>query len=96
MSARENAKSVRDYLSSETWLAINRLYHNVSRTNLHLILADGLYDFCDGVITGAHLIDGTVDQRRSCATRAGTGCAAARTSSAPTCSRASSTPSTTC
>lgn len=61
MSARENARSVRDYLSSETWLAINRLYHNVTRTNLHLILADGLYDFCDGVITGAHLIDGTVN-----------------------------------
>jgi uncharacterized alpha-E superfamily protein len=59
-SARENAKGVRDYLSSETWLAINRLYHNVSRTNLHLILADGIYDFCDNVITSAHLIDGTV------------------------------------
>lgn len=60
-AARENAKSVRDYLSSETWIAVNRLYHNVSRTNLHLILADGLYDFCDGVITGAHLINGTVE-----------------------------------
>jgi uncharacterized alpha-E superfamily protein len=52
---------VRDYLSVDTWLAINRLYHNVSRTNLHLILADGLYDFCDSVITGGHLIDGTID-----------------------------------
>ncbi len=60
MAARENAKGARDYLSSETWLSINRLYHNVSRTNLHLILADGLYDFCDGVITGAHLVDGTI------------------------------------
>jgi uncharacterized alpha-E superfamily protein len=60
MSARDNAKGVRDYLSSETWLAINRLYHNVSRTNLHLILADGIYDFCDNVITGAHLVDGTI------------------------------------
>jgi uncharacterized alpha-E superfamily protein len=60
-AARDNARSVRDYLSSETWVAVNRLYHNTSRTNLQLILADGLYDFCNGVIVGAHLIDGTIE-----------------------------------
>ena len=59
-AARENARSARDYLSSETWLAVNRLYHSISNTNIHLILADGLYDFCDGVRVGSHLFAGTV------------------------------------
>ncbi len=60
-SARENARGVRDYLSSETWVAINRLYHATSQRNLHLIMADGLYDFCDMVRQGAHLFDGTAE-----------------------------------
>lgn len=61
MRARENARSARDCLSSESWLAINRLYHDVANTNLQLILADGLYDFCDSVRLGANLFSGTVD-----------------------------------
>lgn len=59
-AARENARSARDYLSSETWLAVNRLYHSIGNTNIHLILADGLYDFCDKVRVGSHLFAGTV------------------------------------
>ena len=59
-AARENAQSVRDYLSSESWVAINRLYHSTANTNIHLILADGLYDFCDTVRVGSHLFAGTV------------------------------------
>jgi uncharacterized alpha-E superfamily protein len=59
-AARENARSVRDYLSSESWVAINRLYHSTGNTNIHLILADGLYDFCDSVRVGSHLFAGTV------------------------------------
>jgi uncharacterized alpha-E superfamily protein len=59
--ARENARSVRDYLSSETWVAINRLYHATARANLQLIQADGLYEFCDSIRQGAHLFAGAVD-----------------------------------
>jgi uncharacterized alpha-E superfamily protein len=59
--ARENARSVRDFLSSEAWTAINRLYHAVSQRNLHLIMADGLYEFCDEVRHGSQLFQGTVD-----------------------------------
>ena len=57
--ARENARGVRDFLSSETWISINRLYHAISQRNVHLILADGLYEFCDEVRQGAGLFHGT-------------------------------------
>lgn len=60
-AARENARSVRDFLSSETWVAINRLYHSVAARNIHLILADGLYDFCDEVRHGTQLVHGTAE-----------------------------------
>jgi len=61
VQARENAASVRDYLSSETWVAVNRLYHSIASSNIYLILADGLYDFCDTVRLGSHLFSGTAD-----------------------------------
>lgn len=60
-AARENARGVRDYLSSEIWVAINRLYHATARANVHLIMADGLYDFCDEVRQGTQLFHGTTD-----------------------------------
>ncbi len=60
-SARENARSVRDFLSSEAWVAINRLYHSAAQRNYHLIMADGLYDFCDLVRQGAQLFHGTAE-----------------------------------
>lgn len=59
--ARENARSVRDYLSSETWVSVNRLYHAASQRNIALIRSDGLYDFCEIVRQGAHLFAGTAD-----------------------------------
>ncbi|MGD9934712.1 MAG: alpha-E domain-containing protein [Dehalococcoidia bacterium] len=59
--AREAARSVRDFLSSEIWVAVNRMYHGTSRANIQLIQADGLYDFCDSIRQGAHLFAGAVD-----------------------------------
>ncbi len=58
-AARENARSCRDLLSSETWVAINRLHHATAQRNLHLIMADGLYDFCDAIRVGAQTFHGT-------------------------------------
>jgi uncharacterized alpha-E superfamily protein len=60
-AARENARGVRDYLSSEIWVAINKLYHATARANIELIEADGLYDFCDSIRQGAHLFAGAVE-----------------------------------
>ena len=60
-SARENARSVRDFLSSETWVAINRLYHGTAQRSLDGILSDGLYDFCDSIRQGTQLFHGTAE-----------------------------------
>lgn len=60
-SARDNARSVRDFLSSESWVAVNRLYHATANRSVHLVMADGLYDFCDVIRQGAHLFYGTAD-----------------------------------
>ncbi len=60
-AARENARGCRDQLSSETWVAINRLHHATAGRNLHLILADGLYDFCDTIRQGAQTFHGTAE-----------------------------------
>ncbi len=61
-AARENARSVRNLISSETWMAINRLYHTVSKASIHLITRDGLYEFCDTVRTGTNLCAGAIRQ----------------------------------
>lgn len=60
-AARDNARSVRDYLSSETFVAINRLYHATAKGNLHLIMADGIYDYCDGIRQGCQTFHGTAE-----------------------------------
>ena len=60
-AARDNARGVRDYLSSETFVAINRLFHATSQRNLHLIMADGIYDFCDSIRRGCQAFHGTAE-----------------------------------
>ena len=59
-AARENARGIRNLISSETWMAINRLYHAASNTSIHLIARDGLYEFCEAVRTGANLCAGAI------------------------------------
>ncbi len=59
--ARESARGARDFLSSETWVAVNRLYHTTANRNVHLVMADGLYDFCDVIRQGANLFHGTAE-----------------------------------
>jgi uncharacterized alpha-E superfamily protein len=61
VAARENARGCRDQLSSETWVAINRLHHATVGRNLHLIMADGLYDYCDSIRQGAQMFHGTAE-----------------------------------
>jgi uncharacterized alpha-E superfamily protein len=61
MSARENARQVREQISSEQWQQLNRLYHEVTRS-----YADNLSDaqpseFLQVVITGTQLFQGVTD-----------------------------------
>jgi uncharacterized alpha-E superfamily protein len=61
VSARENARQVREQISSEQWQQLNRLYHEVT---LHFgdNPADALpSDFLQAVISGAQLFHGVTD-----------------------------------
>lgn len=60
-TARENARRIRDRISSETWEELNRFYHAVSRQNIDMVMLDGPYSFCRMVRNGSHLLDGVVD-----------------------------------
>jgi uncharacterized alpha-E superfamily protein len=60
VSARENARQVRDELSTEQWQRLNRLYHQVSEPNTP---SDGnhLEEFLPTVLDGLHLFQGITD-----------------------------------
>lgn len=59
--ARENARSVRDYLSSETWEAVNRAYREIADVPTDRVTRDGLHDFCDTVLRSVNAVRGTID-----------------------------------
>ena len=40
-AARENARRIRDRISSETWEELNRFYHDVQRQSVDLVMRDG-------------------------------------------------------
>ncbi|MGH7321474.1 MAG: alpha-E domain-containing protein, partial [Candidatus Rokuibacteriota bacterium] len=60
-AARENARRIRDRVSSETWEELNRFYHVVSRQTIDLVMQDGPYAFCRTVRNGSHLLAGVID-----------------------------------
>jgi len=60
-AARENARSIRDRISSETWEELNRFYHAVSHVTIEQLMLDGPYAFSRAVRNGSHLLDGVVD-----------------------------------
>jgi uncharacterized alpha-E superfamily protein len=58
-SARDNARQVREQISSEMWEQLNRLFHEVKRAH-----ADEVWDaidFLQGIKEGAHLFQGVTD-----------------------------------
>jgi len=57
LAARENARSVRDTISSEMWQQINSLYLMITAESRKLA-PDDLPGFCDQVRMGCHLIHG--------------------------------------
>jgi uncharacterized alpha-E superfamily protein len=60
-AARENARSIRDRISSETWEELNRFYHAIGELTLEQLLRDGPYTFSRMVRNGSHLLGGVVD-----------------------------------
>lgn len=60
-AARENARQVREQLSSEMWEQINRLYLNVKNTTLDQIWNAQPHDFFQMVKWGTHLFQGVSD-----------------------------------
>jgi len=60
-SARENARQVREKISSEMWLQLNTLYLEVGRTSLDRIWNAQPHEFFGMVKNGAHLFQGITD-----------------------------------
>ena len=60
-SARENARQVREHLSSEMWEQLNRLFWQVKRGNIDSVWHDQPHEFFRGVKEGAHLFQGITD-----------------------------------
>ena len=61
MEARENARQVREQISSEMWEQLNRLFHEVRRAEINDIWQSGPLDFLEAIKEGAHLFHGITD-----------------------------------
>jgi uncharacterized alpha-E superfamily protein len=60
MSARENARMIRDQIATEMWEVINRLYHHL-RNHTHTLGDSGLYELFRDVQETAHLFMGLTE-----------------------------------
>jgi uncharacterized alpha-E superfamily protein len=65
IEARENARQVRDEISSEQWQQLNRMYHWVIQPQSEYGLNTRLSDFLPAVIDGVHLFQGVSDTTMS-------------------------------
>jgi uncharacterized alpha-E superfamily protein len=61
VSARENARQVREQISSEMWEQLNRMFHEVKRASVEDIWEQGPVDFLQAIKEGAHLFQGVTD-----------------------------------
>lgn len=64
-SARENARHVREQISSEMWEQLNGLHLALRQTQVDHTRHDRLRDFFQSVSDGVHLFRGTTDARMS-------------------------------
>ena len=60
-AARENARSVREIISSEMWLQLNRFYLTVRSATAAPSGLDSLGDFFDGIKQSSHLFNGITE-----------------------------------
>ena len=63
--ARENARQVRDQITTETWERLNLLYLKVTDENAGREFADGSANFLHDVISDVHLFKGAADSTMS-------------------------------
>jgi uncharacterized alpha-E superfamily protein len=59
--ARENARSIREIISSAMWEEINKFYHMLRRASHSSELLEQPYDFCNRVKSASHLLVGVTD-----------------------------------
>jgi uncharacterized alpha-E superfamily protein len=60
-AARENARQVREQISSEMWEQVNRLFLHLRRTSMHEIWHAEPHEFFRSVKEGVHLFQGITD-----------------------------------
>ena len=60
-AARENARQVREEISTEQWQRLNRLYHQIHAPHAQAQFSANMNDFLSGVIDGVHLFQGVGD-----------------------------------
>lgn len=60
-AARENARQVREEISTEQWQRLNRLYHQMHDPHAPVQFVAGMNDFLAGVLDGIHLFQGVGD-----------------------------------
>jgi uncharacterized alpha-E superfamily protein len=61
MAARENARQVREQISSEMWEQLNRMFHEVTRADAASELASDVDDFLYAIKEGTYLFQGITD-----------------------------------
>ncbi len=59
--ARENARQVREEISSEQWQRLNRLYHQIHAPAAQIQFSVNLGDFLASIVDGIHLFKGVSD-----------------------------------
>ncbi len=63
--ARENARQVRDELSSEQWQQLNRLYHGMLAAQREVASFNALTSFLPSILMDLHLFQGVTDSTMS-------------------------------
>jgi uncharacterized alpha-E superfamily protein len=64
-AARENARQVREQISTEMWGQVNQLFLAVNATQMSRVWADQPYEFYQMVKNGSHLFQGITDSTMS-------------------------------
>jgi uncharacterized alpha-E superfamily protein len=59
--ARDNARGVRESISTEMWEELNRTYLSLQRVTTAYLLIEGVHDFCRQVRLGCQLFQGVTD-----------------------------------
>ncbi len=60
-AARENGRQVREQISSEMWVELNRLFHESKRIGTPEFISSRGYDLVFAVVQGSHLFQGITD-----------------------------------